>query len=102
MFALTATSTFIYALTLSTITRLIVYATTCAALPVLRFRKTAPEAKFLAPFGTAAAIASLILIVWLLANVKLIEFRDVAIAAAAGLVLCFVYRATTGKLKTEN
>ena len=58
MFFLTIQSSFISALTMATITRLIVYATTCAALPVFRRKTNAPEAKFIAPFGVVAAVAT--------------------------------------------
>lgn len=63
---LTIQSNFVAALTIATITRLIVYATTCLALPVLRDRPDIPKAEFVAPFGIIAAILSLLLIVWLL------------------------------------
>ncbi len=91
MFFLTIQSSFISALTIATITRLIVYATTCAALPVFRRKTNAPEAKFIAPFGIAASILSLILIVWLLTNVDYQkEGLTLVIAAVVGLVLYFL------------
>jgi amino acid transporter len=86
-------SSFISALTISTITRLLVYAATCASLPVFRARKDAPPAAFRAPGGIAAAILSLVLTAWLLTNV---DFRKegvmVLVLGAAGLVLYFAYR----------
>ena len=92
MFILTIQSSFISALTIATITRLIVYATTCASLPVFRRKEDAPEAKFIAPFGIAAAILSLILIVWLLTNVDYKkEGLAILIALIAGLILYFAY-----------
>ncbi len=93
MLVLTVQSSFLTALTISTITRLIVYATTCAALPVFRWRTAAPKAEFLAPLGIAASILSLILTVWLLTNV---DFRReglaILVVGAIGLVLYFAYR----------
>ncbi len=93
MLVLTVQSSFLTALTISTITRLIVYATTCAALPVFRWRTAAPKAEFLAPLGIAASVLSLILTVWLLTNV---DFRKEGLAilviGAIGLVLYLVYR----------
>ena len=87
---LTIQSSFVTALTISTITRLLVYAATCGALPVLRMRKDAPKAEFNAPFGTAAAILSLLLIVWLLTNVDFAkEGLAILIAAAIGIVIFF-------------
>ncbi len=93
MFIFTIQSSFISALTISTITRLLVYATTCASLPVFRSRKDAPNAEFLAPFGIAASVLSLILTIWLLTNVDFKkEGLTILIVALIGLVLYFVYR----------
>ena len=93
MLFLTVQSSFISAVAIATITRLLVYATTCASLPVFRSRTDAPEAKFIAPFGIAAAVLSLLLTVWLLTNV---DFRReglaILIAAAVGLIVYFAYR----------
>jgi amino acid transporter len=89
----TLQTSFYTALTIATITRLLVYATTCASLPVFRRRNDAPKAEFLAPMGIAVTVLSLILIVWLLTNV---DFRKeglaILITAAVGIVLYFVFR----------
>jgi len=99
---LTIQSSFFTALTIATITRLLVYATTCAALPVFRGKTNAPKAEFLAPFGIVASILSLILIVWLLTNVDFKkEGLAILIAAAIGLVLYFVCQ-FTGKTAKET
>jgi amino acid transporter len=93
MFIFTVQSSFISALTISAITRLLVYATTCASLPVFRSRKDAPKAEFLAPFGIAASVLSLILTVWLLTNVDFKkEGLTILIVALIGLALYFAYR----------
>lgn len=100
MLILTVQSSFITALTISTITRLIVYATTCAALPVFRRRQNAPEAKFIVPFGVAASILSLILTVWLLTNVDYSkEGLAILALAAAGLAIFAAYRFFRKKMK---
>ncbi len=102
MLVLTIWTSFIAALTISTIARLLVYATTCAALPVFRGKTNAPKAEFLAPFGIVASILSLILIVWLLTNVDFKkEGLAILIAAAIGLVLYFVCQ-FTGKTAKET
>ena len=89
----TIQSSFVTALTISTITRLLVYAATCGALPVLRMREDAPKAAFTAPFGIAAAVLSLLLIVWLLTRVDYAkEGLAVIIAAAIGLVVFACFR----------
>ncbi len=87
---LTIQSSFLSALAIATITRLLVYATTCASLPVFRWRKNAPQAKFLIPFGIFASFFSLILIIWLLMNV---DFRKeglaILVVAFVGLIVYF-------------
>ena len=91
-FILTIQSSFLTALTISTITRLIVYATTCAALPVFRRRKDAPEAQFKSPFGIAAAVLSLILTIWLLTRVDYSkEGLAIIVLAVIGLAVYFIY-----------
>jgi amino acid transporter len=88
MLVLTIQSSFITALTISTITRLLIYATTCLALPIFRRRNDVPEAAFKAPFGIAAAVISLLLIIWLLTNVDYAkEGLAVIVAAAIGFML---------------
>lgn len=90
---LTIYSSFFTAVAIATITRLIVYATTCAALPVFRSREDAPKAEFIAPFGIIAAVLSLILIGWLLFTVDYIkEGLPILIAIAVGLILHFAYK----------
>ena len=91
MLIFTIQTSFLTALTISTITRLLVYAATCASLPVFRSREQSPKAEFLAPLGVAAAIASLVLIGWLLYNVKFDEVKVLAVCASIGLIIYFVY-----------
>lgn len=89
---LTLTGTFVYAATISVIARLLAYASTCAALPVLRRREGSPVAEFIAPMGTAVAVVSLLLVAWLLTNSTLVQARDAGIAAAIGLLIYFASR----------
>jgi APA family basic amino acid/polyamine antiporter len=91
MLFLTLKSSFVAALTISTIARLVTYGATCLALPVFRARRDAPAAMFRLPGGTIVAILSLLLIVWLLLNATLAEVRATAIAAAAGLLIYLAY-----------
>ena len=90
---LTVAANFITALTIATTTRLIVYAVTCASLPVFRARRDIPEAGFKAPAGLAVTILSWILIGWLISNV---DFRKEGLAmlgaAAVGAAVYFAYR----------
>lgn len=92
MLTLTLSSTLIYALTVSTIARLLAYGATCAALPTLRRKKDAPVALFTVPGGVAISVVAVLLCIWLLTNSTRTEARDSAIAVAAGLLIYFVYR----------
>jgi APA family basic amino acid/polyamine antiporter len=85
MLSLAISGTFIYALTISTLARLTTYMTTCAALPALRRKSSAPAALLQVPGGVVVAIAAILLAVWLLSNTTWPEARDTAIAAALGL-----------------
>ena len=87
MAALTLSGTFLYAITVSIIARLLIYAATCSALPVLRRQAGTPPPTFRAPAGVAIAGAVLLLVGWLLWNATWREVRDTALAATAGLIL---------------
>lgn len=97
MLAMTLSGTFVYAATISAIARLLTYAATCAALPVLRRKERELPALFHAPVGVALAVIALALTAWLLANCTLQQARDSAIAAAIGVVIYFAYRLTRRK-----
>ncbi len=90
--ALTLSSSLIYALTVSTIARLLAYAATCVALPILRRKSNSPPALFTVPGGTVISVVAVVLCVWLLSNSTYYEARDAAIAAVVGIVIYFLYR----------
>lgn len=92
MLVLTLSGTFIYLITLSTVSRLVTYFATCGALPILRRRASAPAAAFMLPGGVAIAFAALAVMVWLLSNCSLREARDTGIGLAAGLCIYGVNR----------
>ena len=94
---LTLSGSFLWAVALSTITRLLAYAATCAALPVLRRRdgrgEPGPAATtFRAPGGSATVAVALLLIAWLLSQGSARAVRDVAIAMAVGFALLWLGR----------
>jgi len=91
MLFLTLKSSFLTALTISTIARLVTYAATCVSLPVFRARREMPEPAFRLPGGTIVAILALLLIVWLLMNSTLIEAKAATWAAGVGLLIYFAY-----------
>jgi APA family basic amino acid/polyamine antiporter len=94
MLILTLKSSFVAALTISAIARLITYGATCLALLVFRRRKDAPPAMFRLRAGTLISIASIVLAAWLLSNSTLKEARVAVIAAAVGFVIYAGYRLT--------
>lgn len=91
MLFLTLQSSFLTALTISTIARLVTYGATCLSLPIFRARSDVPAAVFRVPGGTIVAILSLLLIAWLLLNSTLAEAKASAYAAGAGLVIYLGY-----------
>jgi amino acid transporter len=95
MLALTLGSSLIYALTVSTIARLLAYAATCVALPVLRRQDDSPPAQLTVPGGTVISVVAVLLSIWLLSNSTYYEARDSAIVVAVGIVIYFVYRTMT-------
>lgn len=97
MLALTLSSSLIYALTVSTIARLLAYAATCIALPTLRHKRDAPPAHFTVPGGTIISVVAVLLSIWLLSNSTFYEARDSAIAMAAGIVIYLIFRTLNRK-----
>jgi amino acid transporter len=87
---LTVSGTFIYLATFSALTRLLVYAGSCAALPVLR--KQSGEAPVSIPFGQILAVLAVLLSLAVLATTSLVALRDVAIVLALGLALRMAVR----------
>lgn len=92
MLLLTLNSSFVAALTISAIARLVTYGATCLSLPVFRRRSNAPPASFRLHYGTVIAILALLLAAWLLANSTWKEARAAALAAAVGLLIYFSFR----------
>lgn len=92
LLALSLTGTFIYAATISVLSRLLVYAVTCAAVPKFRRSPSAPPAKFLAPGGVPAAVLSLALVVWLAMQTSTRQAIDTGIAVLVGFALYYFAR----------
>jgi amino acid transporter len=92
MLVFTLNSSFVAALTISAIARLLTYGATCLSLPIFRQRTDSPPATFHLPYGTIIAMLALLLAIWLLANSTFAEARAAAIAAAVGLLIYLAYR----------
>lgn len=90
-------ATFIAALTISTIIRLITYAATCVALVKLRRDPNAAPATFAVRGGNIVAVAATVLSGWLLLNSSAKEVLLLAIAAALGLLLFGICQFAAGR-----
>ena len=89
----TLNTSFISALAISVVTRLIVYATTCIALPIFRRQEGRPKAGFRTPAAGLVVSLSLIVIIWLLSNADLTkQVIPIALAALLGAVIFVTYR----------
>ena len=103
IFILTIQASFLTAVAIATITRLLVYATTCASLITFRHRRDIEPAPFLVPFGISAAVLSLALIAWLLSNVDFQkEGLPIIFAALVGLVLYLIWRGWARRKSSVN
>ena len=83
-------STFMSAVTISTVIRLLSYIATCVALPVLRSKNNVPLPRFTAPAGVGVAVAATALSLWVLSNSPSNDARKAALAAALGLPIFFL------------
>jgi amino acid transporter len=93
-------STFISALTISTIVRLVAYIATCMALPALRRRSDVPTAAFRTPAGWLVSGGAIALGVWLLSNTAWAELRLGAIAVMVGFAIYLACARRTRALET--
>jgi amino acid transporter len=101
MLFLTLNSSFVAALTISTIARLVTYGATCISLSVFRSRRETPAAAFRLPGGNVIAILSSLLIVVLLVS-ALKEVKATAIAAGVGLLIYLAYRTYSRRTPAER
>ncbi len=86
------TGTFIYALTISVISKVMVFAVISAALIKLRKVKKPKKKVFKLRFGYLSAILGIIICVWLLSVSKLSDFKDVLIISIVGLIIYFIFK----------
>jgi basic amino acid/polyamine antiporter, APA family len=92
MLVLALQGTFMSALTVSTVIRLLSYIATCIALPVLRLKSDAMLPRFTVPWGAAVAFAATMLGLWVLSNSSLKDARNAGLAAAMGLLAFWFLR----------
>jgi APA family basic amino acid/polyamine antiporter len=99
MLALSLSGTFASAATLSTTIRLITYAVTCAALPILRRRRDVEKALFSLPAGDVVSAIAIVLVAWLLSSSAWREANHVFFAAVLGFVLYAVFAGSGSRHK---
>lgn len=85
---LALSGTFVYAITIAAISKLLTSMATCAALPALRHRDSLNPPTYLIPGGIVLSVVGFAFCTWLLVHSGWAEIRDVAVAAAFG-VLCY-------------
>ena len=92
------TGSFIYAVFISVISKVLILLMVCIALIKLR-RKDQPETAsyYKLPYGYVFAIAGILASVWLLSSSKITDFVDVVVTVVVGLVLFGFYKVVAGK-----
>jgi APA family basic amino acid/polyamine antiporter len=93
--ALAISGSFVQLATANAIARLLYYATTCLAVPVLRRKRPNTERRFVVPGGPLIPLLAVALCVWLLAAVSM---KEAAIALAV-LILGAALYLSYGRLK---
>ncbi len=86
------TGTFIYALSISVISKVFVFAIISAALIKLRMVNKQKEKAFKLRFGFLSAILGVIICAWLLSVSEMSDFKDVLIIVIAGLIIYFIFK----------
>jgi basic amino acid/polyamine antiporter, APA family len=78
---------FLFAASISAITRVMIYGIVCITLFRLRKKNSEKTGVFKIPFGNFFAIAGFLITLWLLSNSRPNELKDIAIAIGLGLVI---------------
>jgi amino acid transporter len=78
---------FITALTVAVIIRVLIYLFVCASVIMLRIKMKHQTGVFKIRFGNAVAVTGILLCVWLLTAAKIIELRNVAVLVAIGILI---------------
>ncbi|MFP4095862.1 MAG: APC family permease [Cyclobacteriaceae bacterium] len=83
---------FIYAASISVISKILILLTVCAALIRLRSSDDGKPTYFRLPYGSLLAVLGILASVWLLGSSELAQLRDVGITTLIGIVLYALYR----------
>ena len=90
-FLVSATGTFVYAVSISVISKVMILGIVCAALLKLRKIETKKEAYFKLKHGKLLAVLGIVICIGLLFSSKANEFRDTLITITVGVVVYFAY-----------
>ena len=85
--AIAISGSFIYAVTISSLIRILIYSLVCFYLLKFRQMPDAPKAGFTARWGKLIAYIGILLSIYLLTTVDLLQLRDTLIAIAAGGII---------------
>lgn len=91
-FVVSASGTFVYAVSISVISKVLILGIVCAALPRLRKMNIRNEAFFKIPYGKMFSVFGIIICIGLLLSSEAREFRDSVITLFAGVITYYLYR----------
>tara|TARA_R110001583_G_scaffold123082_1_gene274379 strand:- start:639 stop:1922 length:1284 start_codon:yes stop_codon:yes gene_type:complete len=86
------TGSFIYAVSISVISKVMIFLFVCAALIKLRLKEKTAKKYFKLPYGYAIAVLGVLVSVGLLSSSKLAEFVDVLYSIIIGIVLYGIFK----------
>ena len=96
-FLVSVSGTFVYAVSISVISKVMILGIVCAALIKLRKTESKKTALFRLRYGNTLAVIGILICAGLLMSSKINEFRDTLITLVAGVIIFIVY-----KLKTQK
>lgn len=91
-FMVSASGTFVYAVSISVISKVMILGMVCAALIKLRKNEIKQEAYFRLKYGKLLALMGIVICVGLLLSSKANEFRDTLITIGIGVIVFISYR----------
>ncbi len=91
------TGSFIYAVSISVISKVLIFIMVCAAMIKLRMKDKAETDYYKLPYGYFFAIMGIVASIWLLSSSKLTALRDVLITVIIGIIFFSVYKIISRK-----
>lgn len=91
------TGSFIYAVSISVISKVLIFIMVCAAMIKLRIKDKGETDYYKLPYGYFFAIMGIVASIWLLSSSKLTALRDVLITIIIGIIFFIVFKITSRK-----